>query len=50
MTAVEPPPGASTIEELLAQVRSRDGDVPGAVLVDRNVLSAHRPARGGSPR
>ena len=68
MSAPEPPPGASTIDELLADVRgridriapaeaaarlaagallvdtrpweqrSRDGEVPGAVVVDRNVL------------
>jgi rhodanese-related sulfurtransferase len=68
MSAPEPPSGASTIDELLAHVRSRidrihpaeaaarlaagallvdtrpteqrsrDGEVPGAVVVDRNVL------------
>ena len=68
MSAPEPPPGASTIDELLADVRgridriapaeaaarlaagallvdtrpweqrSRDGEVPSAVVVDRNVL------------
>ena len=68
MSEPDRPPGASTIDELLAQVRrrigridpaeaaarlaagallvdtrpweqrSRDGEVPGAVIVDRNVL------------